>query len=346
MLNGVYSGLVEDNRDPEMLGRLKVRVPIAYGTASQIGVDNLPWALPRGLPSGGSNASGGMDFLPEPGDQVWVCFLDGEPEKPIWEWSGQSRKQAKVLKLHPVGPDGKPVRAAITRYGHVVELNKSSIILATNGKNVFVLDDDSDGAIISLNRDLSVSCHDSTWLVNDLTLNASGNIDFESERAVSVNSNDLAASVAEDAILNIGKSFTLFVGSEFGTSTINAHLGQITLTSAGGAVITADSTGNVAISTPGEQTLNMNVGGSIELKSKDGTAVSITDGNVSVSAENVMINGGNIALGKEATSTVVLTDLLTLLFNTHSHPSDVGPTGPPIVPITAQMIGSKTTLAQ
>src|SRR3546814_4627799 len=40
------------------------------------------------------------DLLPEPGDHVWVRFLDGQPEKPIWEWGMQTITDAKNLNLH------------------------------------------------------------------------------------------------------------------------------------------------------------------------------------------------------------------------------------------------------
>ena len=82
-----YAGYVEDNKDPDNIGRLKVRVPTVYGPADSqkntISTADLPWALPAGLPAGGSPDSGAIQWLPEPGDHVYVRFLDGEPEKPI-----------------------------------------------------------------------------------------------------------------------------------------------------------------------------------------------------------------------------------------------------------------------
>ena len=40
---GILRGIVVDNNDPKKLGRLKVRIPSAYGEQP---VDNLPWAWP------------------------------------------------------------------------------------------------------------------------------------------------------------------------------------------------------------------------------------------------------------------------------------------------------------
>src|SRR3954470_6030472 len=98
-LQGCFIGIVEKVDDPEKLGRVKVRVPHAYGIfGTEVGavpLDDLPWALPAGLPAGGSSASGGASWLPEPGDQVVVQFLDHEPEKPIWSWLMQTRSQSQ-----------------------------------------------------------------------------------------------------------------------------------------------------------------------------------------------------------------------------------------------------------
>ena len=98
LLGFTYAGTVESNLDPLKLGRLKVRVPHVYGTTASgvgyIGVNDLPWALPAGMAAGGSANSGGFSQLPEKGDHVWVRFLDGEPEKPVWEWGMQTMDDA------------------------------------------------------------------------------------------------------------------------------------------------------------------------------------------------------------------------------------------------------------
>jgi len=139
-LRGIFAGLVEKTEDPEKLGRLKVRVPSVYGSeggqGGYIGVDSLPWALPAGLPAGGSPVSGGMDWLPTVGDQVFVMFLDGEPEKPVWMWGMQTKPQVKKFPLHDYGPSlgsvGKPARGALTRYGHTVEWGPGTLIVTTS----------------------------------------------------------------------------------------------------------------------------------------------------------------------------------------------------------------------
>jgi len=75
MFYGKYRGVVTDNQDPQMRGRIKARVPDVFGD------DESGWALPC-APFGG----GGMGFvaLPKVQANVWIEFEGGDPDYPIW----------------------------------------------------------------------------------------------------------------------------------------------------------------------------------------------------------------------------------------------------------------------
>jgi len=64
-----YLGCVEDNNDPEKLGRVKVRV----APYSELSTEALPWAYPE-LGSHGNSANYGGLNVPEIGSQVRVRF--------------------------------------------------------------------------------------------------------------------------------------------------------------------------------------------------------------------------------------------------------------------------------
>ena len=75
--NGMFVGICVDNQDPLKIGRIKVRVPIIYGT---IPTEDLPWADPS-FPY--TYHDQGFFFIPEVGAFVTVWFLNGSKRRPI-----------------------------------------------------------------------------------------------------------------------------------------------------------------------------------------------------------------------------------------------------------------------
>jgi len=71
---GVYTGLVANRDDPKKLGRIKVSIPGLIDEQSN-------WAFPR---TGGSNNWGSVK-VPPFGSDVFVQFLNGDIDHPIWE---------------------------------------------------------------------------------------------------------------------------------------------------------------------------------------------------------------------------------------------------------------------
>lgn len=342
---GTYGGLVEDNKDPDRRGRLKVRVPAAH---DDIGIHSIPWALPRGLPAGNSPASGGISWLPEPGDEVWVTFLDGLPEKPLWEWAVQSNAGRDALKLHQYDAAGKPVRVGLTRHGHTLEINNDSILLVTKAGNVLNLNDLTNGLLAVCNEDIQVASSGIEVNADNVSLEATGAVQVNGDAGVALSGKDIILNATEDVAVNAG-GLTILINDDSGSTLIDCSNGQVIVTDAGGSTFTMDGKGNVAVASAGGASVSIENDGNIQLSTgdTDATVCSIEKGQVTVTAKNVLLNSANVAIGASATSTVALADALVLAFNTHSHPdSNGGVTGPPIVPLTAQLIGSKTTLVQ
>jgi len=100
---GLYPGIVKDNcgvLGRPWLGRVKVDVPQVYG--KDVKDEDLPWAFPC-FPYGGGvvekenketgeveEVSYGMIAIPPIGSKVWVMFVLGDPERPVWmgHWFG------------------------------------------------------------------------------------------------------------------------------------------------------------------------------------------------------------------------------------------------------------------
>lgn len=87
---GIYRGVVEDRKDPEMLGRCKVRIVGLHSTSNQknvydgIPTDELPWAEPALSLFEGSVSDMGLWSVPLQGSMVSVYFENGNILRPVY----------------------------------------------------------------------------------------------------------------------------------------------------------------------------------------------------------------------------------------------------------------------
>jgi uncharacterized protein involved in type VI secretion and phage assembly len=182
-----YRGTVVDNRDPEQLGRLRLRVPSVLGRDVVTG-----WALPC-APYGG-DAGQGLLFVPEIGAGVWVEFEEGDLEFPIWVgtyWSkpGHQNEMPKPNRAdgsEELGPQPRPTRKIVkTVKGHTLQFEDAdgaemvTIVEATH-KHVITLDgtgirvkDGRSGHEIALGPE-GISVSDGLNAGNSVTTDASG----------------------------------------------------------------------------------------------------------------------------------------------------------------------------
>jgi uncharacterized protein involved in type VI secretion and phage assembly len=147
---GKYRGVVTDNMDPLMVGRIRARVPDAMGDQES------GWALPC-APFGGD----GMGFfaVPKVGAGVWIEFEHGDPDYPIWSgcWWGSAAEMPPTLLAPP--PPSKKVMLK-TEGGHTVLIDDTpgigGIILETSSGQKIALTalgieiDNGQGAVIKL----------------------------------------------------------------------------------------------------------------------------------------------------------------------------------------------------
>jgi uncharacterized protein involved in type VI secretion and phage assembly len=83
-------------------------------------------------------------------------------------------------------------------------------------------------------------------------------------------------------------------------------------------------------------------GKAVRITAAEGGSVTVTaQGDITLKAPKVTIDSPSIDLGGSATEPLVLGNQLLTAFNTHTHPSAAGPTGPPTPPLTPAVLAKK-----
>jgi len=152
---GVVVGLVVDNKDPQGLGRIKVKFPSS--SDDEIG----HWARIAVLMAG---AQRGTFFLPEVNDEVLVAFEQGDILRPYVIgalWNGQDTPP-------DTNADGKNnVRLIKSRSGHLVRLDDTDgaekiEIIDKSGSNSITIDTSNNAIAIKSAKDVSIEAPQGT----------------------------------------------------------------------------------------------------------------------------------------------------------------------------------------
>jgi uncharacterized protein involved in type VI secretion and phage assembly len=176
-MNGVCTGLVEDNEDPGEQGRVKVR---------------FPWLDDRTLtewcrvcqPYAGNGY--GAVFVPEVGDEVLVSFVHGDMHEPVVLGGLYNAKDLPPAFKQKSEKDVKMVR---TRAGHEIRFDDGSssraVEVKTAGGHTVTLDDEGKAVTIRSSGGHSVTLDDQ-----------GGSASVESSGGHSISLDDTARTVA------------------------------------------------------------------------------------------------------------------------------------------------------
>lgn len=146
---GVTIGIVTNNKDPDKLGRVKVKLP---WLSEQ---EESAWARVLSPMAGNQR---GLYFLPEVNDEVLVAFEHGQVEFPYILgalWNGKDKPPA-------TNEDGKNNQRIIkSRSGHVIILDDTKgeekiIVRDKSEKNEIVIDSKKNSMTVKVEQDLNI----------------------------------------------------------------------------------------------------------------------------------------------------------------------------------------------
>ena len=163
---GVAIGIVTDNKDPQGMGRVKVRLPALLGDDSDL------WARIATLMAGKDR---GTFFLPEVDDEVLVAFEHGDVSRPYILgalWNGKDTPPED-------NADGKNnLRLIKSRSGHLIRLDDSDgkekiEIIDKSGNNSIVIDTSNKTITVTSAKDITLDASQGTIKLSAQTIELS-----------------------------------------------------------------------------------------------------------------------------------------------------------------------------
>jgi uncharacterized protein involved in type VI secretion and phage assembly len=196
LIFGLVVGVVTNNKDPDTLGRVKVRFPWLSDS------EDSQWARIAVLMGGKDR---GTYFLPEVDDEVVVAFERGDPRFPYVLgalWNGKDRPPT-------TNTDGRnDVRLIKSRSGHVIKLNdqqgKETIeIVDRSGGNSIVIDTASRTLTITAGQDIALAASQGTISLQARTIELKSSSTVRVEAGTGMDLKASATVNLKGAIVNI-----------------------------------------------------------------------------------------------------------------------------------------------
>ncbi|MCR8633776.1 phage baseplate assembly protein V [Paenibacillus radicis (ex Xue et al. 2023)] len=206
-INGVMVAVVTDNKDPDGLARVKLKLPLREAETE------TDWVRMATLMAGKDR---GSLFIPEVGDEVLVAFHLGEIRQPFVIGTLWSTKQPS-----PKGNDKNDLRKFKSRAGHELEFDDNDsdgkVTIKTKKGQTIVFSDKQDIIDIkeqSGNNSIQIkggSANEITIKSSSSTimLNAKGDVSIESTKEIKIKSTQVNIEASATMALKAGASLDL-----------------------------------------------------------------------------------------------------------------------------------------
>lgn len=243
-------GTVKDNKDPDSMGR--VRVQMLWQQPVNEMTDWIRVMTPDAGGGKGGAKNRGLVVVPEPGDQVVVCFRYNDPDRPFVMGSMFHGKTGGG------GGQGNNTKSLNSKSGHTISMDdgKGITIVDKSGNNLIVVDGTNTITVTAAqkieltNGKSSITMDGDTITITGAHVNIGGSADcflnggdngFAAAAGGDVSVNGKDVSVSGKTIIVSGSSEATVTG---GKATVNAD-SEATLN--GGGKTTVSAGGKVAI---------------------------------------------------------------------------------------------------
>jgi len=202
---------VVDNNDPDKLGRVRVKFKWQDGQTPWV------WVLTNHAGKGGSEGVAGTYFTPEIGDEVFMEFEQGNPERPYVVGA----KYHGGIPAEFADADNN-LKAIKTRSGHTLVFDD------TEGKELIIIKDKNGNSlkIDTMGDRITIKAGDSIVVEagNSITLTAGKSISISAAETISLASTAINLSAGASVSVNALASYSLNTANKMENVTANTIL--------------------------------------------------------------------------------------------------------------------------
>jgi len=223
---GMVIGVVTNNKDPEELGRVRVKFPWLSDN------DESAWARVVAPMAGNGR---GFLYLPEVDDEVLIAFEHGDIHRPFVIgalWNGKDKLPMNASQA--VGGDGKVNKRILkSRSGHTITLDDSD-----GGEEITIVDKTGNNKIVFHSPDNSMQIK----VQGDLTIEAQGKITLKAMSGVDMSS-QAGFSIKGQSAVDVSSQAQLTLSGQ-----ASAELSSSAQTTVKGSLVNINGTGPVSVS--------------------------------------------------------------------------------------------------
>lgn len=224
-IQGMVIGIVTNNKDPDELGRIRVKFPWLSDS------DESAWARIVSPMAGGGR---GLLYIPEVDDEVLVGFEHGDIHRPFIMgalWNGKDKLPMNASQA--VGGDGKVNKRVIkSRSGHTVTLDDTS-----GSEEITIVDKTGSNKIVFHSPDNSMQIQ----VQGDLTIEAQGKLTLKAMKGVEMSS-DTDVSIKGQTGIDVSSQSTLKLSGQ-----ASAELSSSAEAKVDGSLVNIQGTGPVSV---------------------------------------------------------------------------------------------------
>lgn len=226
---GMYRGIVVNNLDPELVGKLQIRVLPMFQTIEDA---LLPWAIPAMPISSGAGLGTGTFSIPLIGTFVWVFFEEGDIYQPVYFAEAQNAGFGIPSDVQSGYPN---TRAMVFPSGIkiIVDDNATSISIVHPTQSIITMDalgkitiSSASGIDIAAVTNVAITALGEANIISTgkTTITAGGNVDIKSSGVALVQApstfikGTTSVDIDSDAVVNISSDATVNITGATGVN--------------------------------------------------------------------------------------------------------------------------------